>query len=152
MEFGFSRFLEMFEERFGRAVTTAILGLVGAALALYCTKVVIEAAVYFYRLILSINFLAALRQESVAAHLLIFGVQIALTSLVLRWIWRRLYSRYLSRTETKLRRTLKDIEDKTDNFAQQVEAFEQREDQLKTRMDALKERQEDLLNKIGKQP
>ena len=150
MEFGFSRFLEMFEERFGRTVTTIVLGLVGAAVALYCAKVVIEAAVYFYGLMLSMNFLAALRQETVAAHAIIFVAQIILTSLVLQYIWRQLYLRYVASAEAEITALLERAENEIAAFEQKVQAFEGREDKLRLRMDALKARQEEILTKMGK--
>jgi hypothetical protein len=42
MDFGLGRFLEMFEERFGRRVTTALLALVGIAIAVFCLHLVFE--------------------------------------------------------------------------------------------------------------
>jgi len=42
MDFGFERFLEMFEDRFGRHATTALIGTVGIALFLYALHVIID--------------------------------------------------------------------------------------------------------------
>ncbi|HZT24937.1 MAG TPA: hypothetical protein VFA57_04455 [Pseudolabrys sp.] len=135
MEFGLSRFLEMFEERFGRTVTTTILGLLGAAVALYCLKVIIEAIVYFYNLISAANFIAAIRQESISAHVIIFTAQILLTSLVMKWIWRYLFLRYLGTTEAKLKQMLTTIRTQTSRFEQQVEELAGKEDEIKKRLD-----------------
>ena len=35
MDFGFARFLEMFEERFGSRATTAMLAIIGVAVAVW---------------------------------------------------------------------------------------------------------------------
>jgi hypothetical protein len=93
MEFGFARFLEMFEERFGRAVTTAVLALVGMAVAAYSAKIIIEAVIYVYGLIKSAKFLVALSQESAASHIVIFAIQIVLTFVALGFIWRLFWRR-----------------------------------------------------------
>lgn len=95
MEFGFARFLEMFEERFGRTVTTAVLALVGTAVAIYSAKVIIETIVYVFRLVRSANLLTALSQESVASHIIVFAVQIVLTFLSLGFIWQQIRRRRL---------------------------------------------------------
>jgi hypothetical protein len=50
MELGVARFLEMFEERFGRRVTTLLLGALAIAAAAWAVQTTIEAAVYVYRL------------------------------------------------------------------------------------------------------
>ncbi len=50
MDFGFSRFLEMFEERFGRLATTILIGLIAAALVAYSLKVIIDTTIEFHGL------------------------------------------------------------------------------------------------------
>jgi hypothetical protein len=42
MDFGFGRFLEMFEERFGRRPTTALLGLIGLAVFGLCARLIYD--------------------------------------------------------------------------------------------------------------
>jgi hypothetical protein len=83
MEFGLSRFLEMFEERFGRTITTAILGIFGAAVTVYCLKVIVEGGISAYHLIKSADLIEALKQESAAAHIIVFLIQIAITFVAL---------------------------------------------------------------------
>jgi uncharacterized membrane protein len=42
MDFGLSRFLEMFEERFGRRLTTALLAIIALAIFGVCAKLIYE--------------------------------------------------------------------------------------------------------------
>lgn len=42
MDFGFGRFLEMFEERFGRVTTTVLLGAIGLAILCVCGDLIIS--------------------------------------------------------------------------------------------------------------
>jgi hypothetical protein len=95
MEFGFARFLEMFEERFGRRVTTAVLAFIGLAVTAWAAGETVEKIIYFYGLIKSANFLTVLGRESAATHLVIFLMQVALTAVVLGIIWRWFYQREL---------------------------------------------------------
>jgi hypothetical protein len=42
MDFGVGRFLEMFEERFGRTATTLLLAIIGLGVVGFCGKLVYE--------------------------------------------------------------------------------------------------------------
>jgi hypothetical protein len=95
MELGVARFLEMFEERFGRRVTTLLLGALAIAAAAWAVQTTIEAAVYVYRLFKSADLIAALRKESAASHLIVFGIQMAVTYVALWAIWRWFFGRKL---------------------------------------------------------
>jgi hypothetical protein len=88
MDFGFSRFLEMFEERFGRGATTALMGALAIAVIAWAIQTTIEAAVYIYGLIKSAHFVPVLETEHAATHLVIFAAQVGFTFLVLAFIWR----------------------------------------------------------------
>jgi hypothetical protein len=61
MDFGLARFLEMFEERFGRRATTALLALIGLAVTAYSIKLAIETIKYLYDLISEPHFMVALK-------------------------------------------------------------------------------------------
>jgi hypothetical protein len=88
MELGFARFLEMFEERFGRLSTTVLMGALGMAALFWAVQTIIEALVYVYKHIAATHLIAAFENESTAAHLIIFAVQIVITGLVSWYIWR----------------------------------------------------------------
>jgi len=152
MELGFARFLEMFEERFGHRVTTAILGLVGLALAIYSVEVILSAIAAAYGVIKSANLLAALKQESAASHIVIFLAQITLTFLALWFIWRQFYRRKLEEAEnalkageTRINELMNRVKNSVANYREKVQAFENREDRLADRMEELKKRHEELL-------
>jgi len=105
MDLGTSRFLEMFEERFGSRATTIVLAIIGLALALLGIGEIVDKTIYFYGLIRSANFIAALKQESAATHLIIFTVQIVVTFLVLVWVWRQFYRRKMTVWAVRLEKT-----------------------------------------------
>ena len=110
MDFGFARFLEMFEERFGRIATTAILAILGLAASAWAVKTIIEAIIYVYDLIKSAKLLTVLEEESAASHIIVFAIQIAITFLIIGIVWRMFYLREIRRlehgldaTETRIR-------------------------------------------------
>ncbi len=90
MDFGISRFLEMFEERFGRRATTALLALIGIAIAAWGLQTIIGMVVYVYKLTLKANLVPEFEAESILAHLIFFGAQIAITAVVLGYLWRKI--------------------------------------------------------------
>jgi hypothetical protein len=149
MEFGLSRFLEMFEERFGRTVTTAILALFGTAVALYCVKVIIEAIGYIYRLVRSAAPLAALIQQSAVLHIIIFAAQIALTFLVSVLIWRQFYKRRIRIIEEDLTATMNELESNITNFEQKVGALEKRRLDLIERMEGIKASHQEIMARFS---
>jgi len=157
MEFGLSRFLEMFEERFGRTVTTAILGIFGFAVTVYCLKVIVEGGISAYHLVQSANLIEALKQESAASHIIVFLIQIGITFVILAFIWRWFFSRERQKAEARLKETeakMIDLETTVRNdvekFKREVEALENREDRLTARMDELKAKQQVILEKFDK--
>jgi hypothetical protein len=125
MDFGFSRFFEVFEERFGRTVTTTLLAFLGLAVFAWCLKGFTETAIYFYGLVKSAQLLTVLESESAASHLVIFGAQVALTALILwaiwRWFIRRKLRGYQNRL-TKLRTDLASAQKTFDEMTAKQEA------------------------------
>lgn len=79
----------MFEERFGRAATTAVLGAIGVAALAWAIQTVIQLVVYIYKLAISTHLLTALETESIFLHSLFFAAQFAITFLVLGFLWRK---------------------------------------------------------------
>ena len=157
MDFGFARFLEMFEERFGRVATTAILAILGLAAAAWAVKTIVEAIIYVFHLIKSAKLLTALEQESAASHIVVFAVQIALTFLILGIIWRLFYLRQLrsaeqmfDASEARLNGLLERIKQDVLEFEQQVKEFDEREDRLAEKIAAVRAKQEMILAKLAK--
>lgn len=56
IDFGFARFLEMFEERFGSRATTVVLAIIGVAVAVWGIGEIVDKTIYFYGLIRSAHF------------------------------------------------------------------------------------------------
>ena len=83
MDFGISRFLEMFEERFGRTATSTLLAVIGIAILAWAMQTTIAFSVYLYKLTLKANLVPQLEAESILAHLIFFGVQLVITFLFL---------------------------------------------------------------------
>jgi Tfp pilus assembly PilM family ATPase len=163
MDFGFSRFLEMFEERFGRLSTTLLMGALAIAVLSWAIQTTIEAGVYIYGLIKAAHFLAVLETEHAATHLAILAVQIAVTFLVLTFIWRWFYSRKIKSVEDQLETARVKIEGKlaeaqkrTAEFKADVErreeALNQQVKDLLERMVSLKATHEKLLAERAKPP
>jgi C4-dicarboxylate-specific signal transduction histidine kinase len=57
MDFGFSRFLEMFEERFGRIATTVLIGVVGIALLGYSLHIIVDVTREFHKILSSYSWI-----------------------------------------------------------------------------------------------
>jgi flagellar biosynthesis protein FliP len=128
MEFGFARFLEMFEERFGRSVTTAILAVIGLAVAIYSIKVILETIAYIYAIVTSTHLIATLDKEDAAAHLIVLGVQITITFVVLWLIWQWFIRRRIRTFQTKMERykaEMKEAETKINEYMAKQEALTQ---------------------------
>jgi hypothetical protein len=89
MDFGFSRFLEMFEDRFGRLATTVLIGVLALAATSWAIKTVIEFAIYIYELSIKSRFLSAIETESIFWHSLFFAVQFLITVVILGYLWRK---------------------------------------------------------------
>lgn len=89
MDFGFSRFLEMFEERFGRLATTALLGALGLAALAWAIQTVIQVVIYVYKLAVSTHLMTALETESIFFHSVFFAGQFVITFFILGYIWRK---------------------------------------------------------------
>ena len=53
MDFGVTRFLEMFEERFGRVATTVLLALIGSAIALWALDIIVDHGTKLYETLIS---------------------------------------------------------------------------------------------------
>jgi hypothetical protein len=112
MDFGFGRFLEMFEERFGRWVTTALLGLLGFAAFAWAIQTVIQLVVYIYKLVISTHLLTALETESIILHSFFFAAQFAVTFLVLGFLWRKFTERRMKTLRTRLGDEMKKMEER----------------------------------------
>lgn len=102
MDFGFARFLEMFEERFGRSATTVLLAVLATAVAAWAAKTIIDAIRYVYVLVVSTHLMTALDNESAAAHLIILTAQIGLTFIILGIIWRLFYLRRMKALQDRM--------------------------------------------------
>ena len=159
MDFGFARFLEMFEERFGRIATTAILAILGLAASAWAVKTIIEAIIYVYDLIKSAKLLTVLEEELAASHIIVFAIQIAITFLIIGIVWRMFYLREIRRlehgldaTETRIRGMLDRVQKETSDFEEKVKALDQREAPLLERMAAIKAKHEEIIAKFGKTP
>jgi hypothetical protein len=163
MDFGFARFLEMFEERFGSRPTTVVLAIIGLAVTAWAVGEIVDKTIYFYGLISSAHFLAALEQESATTHIIIFAVQIGVTFLVLAFIWRWFYSRKLKNIENDLETSRARIESKLEQAAKRTAEFEadierrgkasdQQAQELLERMESLKVTHEKLLAEKAKLP
>jgi hypothetical protein len=90
MDFGFGRFLEMFEARFGQRMTTALLGVLALAAGCWSIKTVIEFAVYVYDLPVKSHFLTAVQTDSIIGHIIFFGVQFLLTIILAIYLFNKL--------------------------------------------------------------
>ena len=116
MDFGFARFLEMFEERFRSRATTAMLAIIGVAVAVWGIGEIVDKIIYFYDLVKSAHFLTALAQENAATHIIVFAVQIAITFLILGFIWHWFYRRRIKALENRARKRVRE----------ELKAFEER--------------------------
>jgi hypothetical protein len=111
MDFGFSRFLEMFEERFGRRMTTCLVALIGLALSIYSIKVVIDGSREFYAL-LSASFTWQLGGP-ILLQAVSFVLSIALSWIIMQSIWKFYFVPRLSRLRTELQNSYSDLERRT---------------------------------------
>jgi hypothetical protein len=99
MDFGFSRFLEMFEERFGRHATTFLVALIGLALSVYSLKVVIDASTEFYTLFTTtINWELGRIFIAKAGS---FVVSMLLAWIILQAIWRFYFIPRMARVQKR---------------------------------------------------
>jgi hypothetical protein len=96
MDFGLDKFFEMFQARFGRLPTNILLSVIGLTVLLWGIKTTTEYAVYLYGMIKSADFIPVLESEHAATHLVIFAVQIAITFVILAFIWRWFYRHRLN--------------------------------------------------------
>jgi len=90
-------------------MTTVLVALIGAALALYALKVVIEASMEFYAL-----FTASFTWElgrKILPQLMSFAFSVALLWILSQAIWRFYYGPRVKRLQNKLEDTQKQIED-----------------------------------------
>ena len=88
MELGFGRFLEIFEERFGRVATNLLMAMLALAAVSWAIQTTVEMVVYVHRIAKSVDFVAALMRESAAAHLVFFAAQLAGTFIAMWLIWK----------------------------------------------------------------
>jgi hypothetical protein len=146
MELGFARFLEMFEERFGRFVTTLLMAALAAAAAAWALQTIIEATVYVYGLVKAANFIAALRTEHAAAHLIILAVQITITFVLLGLVWRLFWRRKIAALETNIGDWETRITGKVDDAVRRSNELEAT---MKEREERVNQRAKDLSEKIG---
>jgi hypothetical protein len=109
MDFGLSRFLEMFEERFGRYATTLLLGTLGLALFGYSVKITIEAAVYLYDLANSASWLKNISGESIIVRIVILSFQAIVGWALVSVFWRLFYQPRIRRIEQRIEESYKQV-------------------------------------------
>jgi hypothetical protein len=156
MDLGLSRFLEMFEERFGRTATTAILGAIGVAAMAWAIQTVIQLAVYIYKLAISTHLLTALETESILFHSLFFAAQFAITFFVLGFLWRKFAELRMKSFKTWTEREMGKISERFDlikkNHADMMRLFELHKDAVDKGMTAMQVIQRVVEEKIAENP
>jgi uncharacterized membrane protein (DUF106 family) len=90
----------MFEERFGRAATTVLLGTFGVAVFGYCLKVIVEAAIYLYHE--AMHSPLATAREDFASHVIFFAIQILVTLILSIVVWRLFVLRQMRAIKKRL--------------------------------------------------
>lgn len=113
MDFGISRFLEMFEERFGRTATSTLLAVIGIAILAWGMQTTIAFAVYLYKLTLKANLVPQLEAESILAHLIFFGVQLVITFFILAYLWRKFAEMRIRSLRSYFDTEMKNTDDQT---------------------------------------
>ncbi|MGB6537394.1 MAG: hypothetical protein WBF58_15695 [Xanthobacteraceae bacterium] len=121
MDFGLARFLEMFEERFGRRATTALLAVIGLAVFGYCVRLILETTIYFYGDITS-----ALHVTDTSITALVLRILTIIMELFIIWIFGAAIVRFYFRPKIeKLRdHELKRIEDMQSKLDAQFDKVE----------------------------
>lgn len=135
MDFGFGRFLEMFEERFGRTATTVLLAALGLAAATWSVKTVIEFAVYIYDLPIKAHLLTGLQTESIFAHAIFFGVQFAITLVVAAYLFKRFVGYRIVALKAWATQEMQEIEQRWNPIKEKAEAARLMTELLKDAME-----------------
>lgn len=101
MDFGFSRFLEMFEERFGRLATTALIAMIGAALVAYSIKVVVDTALELHSLAAQATWLNWVTLKDLSRPFIGWVIGAILYVIFVQGAWRFYFQPRLTRAAAK---------------------------------------------------
>lgn len=91
MDFGFNRFLEMFEDRFGRHATTVLIAVVGLALFGYSLRVIVETVTEFAKT------MSGFEVNNKISEVLQHGISLVITFILLWILVKVLYRYYFQR-------------------------------------------------------
>jgi hypothetical protein len=140
MDFGFSRFLEMFEDRFGRHATTVLIALIATALAAYSIKVIVDTTVEFESSIRSSTWFTWTHAREFAAGLLGWLIGIVLFWIFIRAMWHYNYRPRLERMKAEFTAEMSEsLERVKETSRAEVEAFQAELNQLAAAFEAKKE-------------
>ena len=135
LDFGFSRFLEVFEERFGRPLTTVLVGTIGFGLLLFAIKTIFEMSKWFYKEAISYPWLSSFNSRTAAIQLIVLAAQIFITFVVLTVIWRFFLKRKLNRFHQRMNTMKTDIERLANN---ELASMHQQSERVRGGLDAAK--------------
>jgi hypothetical protein len=142
MDFGFARFLEMFEERFGRTTTTVLLGLIGAALVCYSLKVVVDTSIEFRDLVTSSTWWKLANWRPIIFQAIEIIVGVALYIIVIQALWSFYFKPRINRAAAQALTMITMHRDEVKEDRQRLEANYEKAEALLKQSEAISDQVE----------